>query len=330
MKKRKNSQRHVAYRDGEFNVEQLPLPIVLYPPHYGAFFAFKKSVEDVHVYLCSCSEKAVMNFIELVKNSKQSDYNKQITYSHYFPIDFLHNISNENKNFAETIISNKDRLFKPNLCHSCNLTIPTYDYCIPMYGSKFKRKYGWYITKKELEFGIFYPTFLQDQIPNDILNQTLTLIELANIQEMTPEQAKIHSSLYKEIKNYAENAVREHFGEKKIGQQWNSETKLFEILSNTYGKENIQFHYRPEWLEGLEIDIYISNLQIGIEYQGIQHYKPIKHWGGEESFAIRRANDIRKKNLCQQHGTKLIEFSYLEEITEELVTQKLKPYITQL
>ena len=80
----------------------------------------------------------------------------------------------------------------------------------------------------------------------------------------------------------------------------------------------------------MEIDIYIPELNLAIEYQGIQHYKPLKHWGGEEGFVTRRANDIRKKKLCQVHGTKLIEFSYLEKITEELVAQKLEPYIAQL
>ncbi|RKI90481.1 hypothetical protein D7V94_13720 [Parablautia intestinalis] len=330
MKKKKASPRHVAYGDGEFNFEELPLPVVLYPPHYGAFFAFKKSVGDKNVYLCSCSKKAVINFIDLVKNSSQSEYNKEITYYHYFPIDFLNNIFKWDASYAETIINNKDEIFKDNLCHSCNLKTPKYDYCIPMYGSKFKREYGWYILQKELELGILYPTFLLDQVPNDIISQVLSLIELTSLKEMTPEQAKEHSSLYKQIKNFAENAVREHFGAKKIGQQWNSETNLYKIISQIYVNEKIYFHYRPEWLDGLEIDIYIPELNLAIEYQGIQHYKPLKHWGGEEGFVTRRANDIRKKKLCQVHGTKLIEFSYLEKITEELVAQKLEPYIAQL
>lgn len=84
-----------------------------------------------------------------------------------------------------------------------------------MYGSKFKREHGWYISQKELEFGILYPTFLLDQIPNDILAQVLLLIELSTLKEMTPEQVEKHSSLYTEIKNYTDNAVREHFGVKK-------------------------------------------------------------------------------------------------------------------
>jgi hypothetical protein len=35
--------------------------------------------------------------------------------------------------------------------------------------------------------------------------------------------------------------------------------------------------------------------KIAIEYQGIQHYKAIKHWGGEKGLQKRQADD--KKNM---------------------------------
>ena len=85
-------------------------------------------------------------------------------------------------------------------------------------------------------------------------------------------------------------------------------------------------HYRAKWLENLELDIYIKNIDLAIEYQGVQHYKPLKHWGGEEGFLKRRVNDIRKKRLCEIHGTSLIYFSYLDEITEGFVKSKLIKY----
>jgi len=31
-------------------------------------------------------------------------------------------------------------------------------------------------------------------------------------------------------------------------------------------------HYRPDFLQGLELDIFIDELKIGMEYQGIQHF----------------------------------------------------------
>lgn len=98
-------------------------------------------------------------------------------------------------------------------------------------------------------------------------------------------------------------------------------------MNDILHEHSIIFHYRPNWLENLELDIYIEDINIGIEYQGIQHYKPMKHWGGEEAFLKRRINDIRKKHLCELHGTALIEFSYMDTITEELVKERLSKYI---
>lgn len=118
--------------------------------------------------------------------------------------------------------------------------------------------------------------------------------------------------------------------EREFNDKWTHEKELYSIIAQNYDKYTIIRHYRDSWLDNLELDIYIKELNIGIEYQGIQHYKPLKHWGGEEGFVTRRANDLRKKRLCQAHGTELVEFSYLEEITDDLVAQKLDPYITQL
>ncbi len=114
---------------------------------------------------------------------------------------------------------------------------------------------------------------------------------------------------------------------KDYSNPWKHEKEVYHIICKLFPSYDVVSHYRASWLENLELDIYIEDMNIGIEYQGIQHYKPLKHWGGKEGFITRRANDIRKKNLCQAHGTKLIEFSYLDEITEELVAQKLSPYI---
>lgn len=114
---------------------------------------------------------------------------------------------------------------------------------------------------------------------------------------------------------------------KEFNDKWMHERNLYSIVKKLFPQLSIIRHYRANWLENLELDIYIEEPNIGIEYQGIQHYKPLKHWGGEEGFIARRANDIRKKNLCQEHGTKLIEFTYLDQITEDFVKETLSKYL---
>lgn len=56
-----------------------------------------------------------------------------------------------------------------------------------------------------------------------------------------------------------------------------------------------------------------------IEYNGIQHYKPIDFFGGEQQFSLQQENDKKKKEYCQKHNIPLIIFSSIEEITIESI-----------
>lgn len=112
----------------------------------------------------------------------------------------------------------------------------------------------------------------------------------------------------------------------EFNDKWKHEKELFQIVENLFTDHLVERHYRASWLEGLELDIYIDDLKLAIEYQGIQHFKPMKHWGGEEGFIKRRLNDIRKKAFCEAQGITLIYFTYQDEITPELVLERLSHY----
>jgi len=77
----------------------------------------------------------------------------------------------------------------------------------------------------------------------------------------------------------------------------------------------------------LELDIFIQEPRIGIEYQGIQHYEPVKHWGGEEALKKNKERDRRKRQICQHVGIKLIYFKYDEDLSKELIESKLRPHL---
>ena len=83
------------------------------------------------------------------------------------------------------------------------------------------------------------------------------------------------------------------------------------------------YQYRDEWLGRQSLDLYIPSLQKAIEYQGIQHYRPIDFFGGEETLAQRQELDRRKKTLCEENGVRLIEWTYEIEPTEENVLEML-------
>ena len=62
----------------------------------------------------------------------------------------------------------------------------------------------------------------------------------------------------------------------------------------------------------MPFDFYLPDLNVAIEYDGIQHYEPIVKFGGEEGFAELKLNDYYKTNYCAEHGIKLIRVPYTE------------------
>ena len=86
--------------------------------------------------------------------------------------------------------------------------------------------------------------------------------------------------------------------------------KTSELLSTHLGKYTIRENYRPQWLDGLELDFYIEELEVGIEVQGIQHYEYIEHFHKTQSgFEEAKRRDERKRHICSDFGIKLIEIA---------------------
>ena len=56
-------------------------------------------------------------------------------------------------------------------------------------------------------------------------------------------------------------------------------------------------HYRPDWLDRLELDIYIPSLKLAFEYQGQQHFHPLHVWGGEKALQDLRFRDAHKVEI---------------------------------
>lgn len=68
----------------------------------------------------------------------------------------------------------------------------------------------------------------------------------------------------------------------------------------------------------LSFDFYLPDNNIVIEYQGVQHYRPLKHWGGEERFKKQLERDKIKRDYCKSNKIKEIEIKYDENIFTKL------------
>ena len=60
----------------------------------------------------------------------------------------------------------------------------------------------------------------------------------------------------------------------------------------------------------LSYDFFIPSMDILIECQGEQHYKPVEFMGGVEKFALQQERDQLKREYAWQNGYYLLEISY--------------------
>lgn len=111
----------------------------------------------------------------------------------------------------------------------------------------------------------------------------------------------------------------------KSGQfiaKWKSEYTLYILVSAYFN--NAVFQYYDDWLGHQSLDIFIPEINVGIEYQGIQHFFPVDYFGGEEKFQNQRERDERKQVLCKKNKVKLLFWPYSKSISIENLEQMLK------
>lgn len=56
-----------------------------------------------------------------------------------------------------------------------------------------------------------------------------------------------------------------------------------------------------------------GELDFLIEYQGKQHYTPVKKFGGEKGIHRQQYNDILKRKYCMMHDLNLVSIPYWDE-----------------
>lgn len=88
-------------------------------------------------------------------------------------------------------------------------------------------------------------------------------------------------------------------------------SSLERYIKNFLVEENYVFEVQKTftWLvyeEPLKLDFYIPGLNVAIECQGVQHYKPVELFGGESSFVVQKSRDKRKYDLCLDNNITII------------------------
>lgn len=313
----------------------LPKSNVHYTELHGTFLGFSDT-ETSDVYFCNCCKSSIENYLKLKEQIEQPTNSNPLRATVFDVLHFPEAIAVLDLNNVEQL------LFGDELCHRCLQRTPKNSFCAPMYGGRFKQSYGWYIEQNFLRAGIdpSNPSnYLESVCPQEIrqllIKQSKMQIQRNTLAEklfpdatdvqlgsFNKDEWEVQRQLEKEITRLRrkvtkviENLTREEFGFKKIGEQWVSETLLYQLVTELYPSQQVIRNIRPDWLENLELDIYLPELKLAFEYQGQQHYKPVKAWGGDKAFKALKQRDARKKELCQQLGIRLVEFKFSEYLS---------------
>ena len=99
----------------------------------------------------------------------------------------------------------------------------------------------------------------------------------------------------------------------------------FDIRPSSYFllNNNIIFVYQKtfsncKFKRNLVFDFYLPEQNICIEYDGAQHFKINKHFGGIESLKLQQKKDEIKNEYCKNNNINLIRIKYNENVENEL------------
>ena len=101
-------------------------------------------------------------------------------------------------------------------------------------------------------------------------------------------------------------------------------------ILNYLKENNIEFKFQHKFKDcfykrELPFDFYIEKLNMCIEFNGKQHYKPNKHFGGESEFELRIKRDDIKSNYCSINNIRLIIIKYNDNIIDALNSIEKSP-----
>jgi len=110
-------------------------------------------------------------------------------------------------------------------------------------------------------------------------------------------------------------------------KKWNKEIKRTssvgeEVLINLLTSMFPELQIWPQFNlgESLHLDVFIPALNIGFEYDGIQHFERIKMFQPKKNdFSHAKYLDERKDDLCSTLGIHLIRIPYTVELTKDYV-----------
>lgn len=106
------------------------------------------------------------------------------------------------------------------------------------------------------------------------------------------------------------------------------------IISKILNTFNINYEAQKKFEnlkdnQPLSYDFYIPDQAILIEYQGIQHYEPVDHFGGDDKFKLQQKHDKLKLIYAKNHHYNLIAIPYTEDNFSKIKKYLIKQGLTK-
>lgn len=335
-------------------VTSLPLPVC----HVG--FAFLAYADDPNAaaFLCECSRRAVGNYVNssLAEKRERRRMGGPMPQGRYDCVidGFFPRVLGEE--FWGRGIKNEDVLgnlrFIPNVCHRCCRAVPPYENIEA--ASYFERVFRRILYRDLYDMGFdfighplphlsteFHTHLLPDDF-TEIMERHKKMSEIYYGQPapamnapagtwrdrhlLHQEVARSHREVQrirKSVCDHAAEKLREHYQFPRFKKWLQRETVLFLNLRSIFRSQEVIRHAKPAFLGGLELDIWIPNERLGVEFQGAQHLQPMEHFGGDVAFQKVQERDARKMKLCQRNGVRLVYFFETDDLNEASVLQRL-------
>lgn len=107
-----------------------------------------------------------------------------------------------------------------------------------------------------------------------------------------------------------------------------NESKGEKMVSAVLDKLRIPYEKQKKFptcrnINCLPFDFYLESYNLCIEYDGQQHFEPVKHFGGEERFKTQQEIDTIKNEWCENNNVNLLRIDYRIKDIEPLITQML-------
>ncbi|MFH2218308.1 MAG: hypothetical protein ABII68_01445 [Pseudomonadota bacterium] len=274
--------------------------------------------------------------------------NQDITGMDIIQIGFSSQFSN---NVGSVVL---DRFYKPSMFSKRNIEeiVNRCEQHLSEYKSRIDKEYLCYLNdkyvNKEIPLGRYGPdgelyrytrTFFGGGYGKYGLEQEISTQPLMQKTSINPEalhgseQKWIHISfahcpeMVKLISDFCtdcENELRRERGLPNIGEQWKSETEIYAFLKEILADYDVSRHSSPEWLSPMHLDVFVSELNFALEYQGCQHYEPVDIFGGQEGFEKTKVRDSIKRKLCKQNNVKLLYIRFDDEDPEKTIVDYLE------